>query len=767
MKKILNLLSVFGLIIAQFLLLSITSPVTAQVVPTIDGFDNAAVTPVSSPALQCGSVVTNNEVDLYWNGQANTGFIVYVINNGQVSFFGDNVDTAWNVSEASLTGGAATLASLQQYINDIRGSSSYEPQSLNIDGSGQPIDLGSTGSARVGIIAFDDAGNDGVFNDADAFNITDPAASCSITYRTDISKATIEGFNTRLNGAANATPAEYSCGEEVIGQALAPVWSEDQAANRYSVIYATDTTDYTAAIFKSLGFFVTRSSFSSAEDIINEVYSRDDLAQKFPPSFSSPSETRFIPGTALPAWGADVNDVHIFSYYDQNGDGLYQSTEVSVLSDACQSDTVSRNEIIDEIAGPNDTALSWATSSGDVLSCGGETSVGETRLNWSDYTELNTQYYIELTIGDESFLITPSGTYSLGTNIPNYASVAYIQLNLRGQGGFDTAAAMDNITQTLEVGTFEARLIVLLDVNNNGIYDEFSFDGDVDVLFRDDNSCTLTTVPAPVVETPTSSSSSSSSSSSGSSGSGSTSPAQPTACAAATPTTVSNLRVAQQTTNSVTLAWDRAAGATHYAIEFFDANGTRYGAANIGDTNQYTINNLSGGQTYTFEVFAVNECKPGERSNQVTVTVTGAVVEGRPVGQDNQVLGATDEPAEEATQSAQTTDEAVTTTDDGQVLGADECSNQINWILVAILVVAQLGLLIAIWSYSKQLPLPAWVLVGLVTVLAVVIGQILTNCQCQPSGWLASLICSRYWLVALVISLITSGAALVFQSEDK
>ncbi|KKT83474.1 MAG: hypothetical protein UW80_C0013G0014 [Microgenomates group bacterium GW2011_GWC1_44_9] len=110
-------------------------------------------------------------------------------------------------------------------------------------------------------------------------------------------------------------------------------------------------------------------------------------------------------------------------------------------------------------------------------------------------------------------------------------------------------------------------------------------------------------------------------------------------CTAQTSSALTNLQVTGTTANTVTLVWNSVSPVTHYALIFTRLrDGEKYGSTNIGNVNTYTVRNLSGGESYEFEVFGVNDCAPGP-AGKVIHLVTGGTVTGRPTGLDGEILG--------------------------------------------------------------------------------------------------------------------------------
>lgn len=82
---------------------------------------------------------------------------------------------------------------------------------------------------------------------------------------------------------------------------------------------------------------------------------------------------------------------------------------------------------------------------------------------------------------------------------------------------------------------------------------------------------------------------------------------------------------------SVDLNWTAVSSATHYTIVYGESSGDyQYGVDNTGNVTTFNIGGLDPAKDYCFAVRAVNDCAPGELSNEIC---TGGV--------GGQVLGAT------------------------------------------------------------------------------------------------------------------------------
>ena len=95
--------------------------------------------------------------------------------------------------------------------------------------------------------------------------------------------------------------------------------------------------------------------------------------------------------------------------------------------------------------------------------------------------------------------------------------------------------------------------------------------------------------------------------------------------------------------NSVTLDWTKSADPlTHYLISYGLKPGIQlYGNPNVGNVTSYTVNYLSGGTIYYFRVRGVNDCTPGDPSNEVAVSVSGKKIIGPATDFKPGILGKT------------------------------------------------------------------------------------------------------------------------------
>lgn len=98
-------------------------------------------------------------------------------------------------------------------------------------------------------------------------------------------------------------------------------------------------------------------------------------------------------------------------------------------------------------------------------------------------------------------------------------------------------------------------------------------------------------------------------------------------CSAAKPGGAPTILSAVAGGNSITLFWSKATDPlTHYLIAYGTKSGSiQYGNPNVGGsgTTSYTVKRLSAGATYYFKIKAINDCLPGDFSNEVSASVVG------------------------------------------------------------------------------------------------------------------------------------------------
>jgi hypothetical protein len=213
-------------------------------------------------------------------------------------------------------------------------------------------------------------------------------------------------------------------------------------------------------------------------------------------------------------------------------------------------------------------------------------------------------------------------------------------------------------------------------------------------------------------------------------------------CDAQAPTSAPSLSVSANGSNSVILSWSSVSPVTHYMIRYGTTPGSFiYGAANVGNVTTFTVNQLSAGQIYYFEVAGVNGCKPGPWSNQSSVSPSGAVLAlGPAAGFTEQVLGATT-----ASPEPSATPETLGTPS-GEVKGETTCIGN-PWWWIPLLIEAAILLIYIFINPNRP---KYWWLIPVVLAIASQIVHYFWGCRCLGR------LCNWYWLFNLIIAVIAA-----------
>lgn len=100
--------------------------------------------------------------------------------------------------------------------------------------------------------------------------------------------------------------------------------------------------------------------------------------------------------------------------------------------------------------------------------------------------------------------------------------------------------------------------------------------------------------------------------------------------APAAPKLISAVQIDKDT---VRLAWEAVASADNYSISYGSQSGEYpWGAANIGNVNQYEVNGVKGG---CFVVAAINGCAQGDFSNEICISAQSEGIGGQVLGLSN------------------------------------------------------------------------------------------------------------------------------------
>lgn len=218
---------------------------------------------------------------------------------------------------------------------------------------------------------------------------------------------------------------------------------------------------------------------------------------------------------------------------------------------------------------------------------------------------------------------------------------------------------------------------------------------------------------------------------------------QPTQCSAQMPGSTPILSILSTTDSSITLTWTPVNPVTHYMIRFGTASGDyAFGADNVGDVTQFTVESLSSNRDYYFQVAGVNDCMPGSWSNEARGTTASRVL-GLVTINQTQVLGVeSEEPSVLGISNLP-----------GQVAGDSTCQ-QVLWWLPLLVEAIVLGIYLLLTNRHGR-PIRFWVVPVLLLVLSQ-IAHLLLGCGCN-----SSFLCRQYWLwnIGIVLLGLTAHSA--------
>lgn len=163
---------------------------------------------------------------------------------------------------------------------------------------------------------------------------------------------------------------------------------------------------------------------------------------------------------------------------------------------------------------------------------------------------------------------------------------------------------------------------------------------------------TPTITPTPLMSPsslPTPMPTSQSQSSSGSNGGGSNTNPTAQQCPAGKPAKPSITSITRTSPTTVSLSWTEVAPVTTYAISYGLSSGSyQFGVPSTGNITSFVIGGLDPNATYYFQVRGINDCMPGDPSDERSVGNGGQVLGvstsiggGQVLGVSTDVLGAT------------------------------------------------------------------------------------------------------------------------------
>jgi hypothetical protein len=184
--------------------------------------------------------------------------------------------------------------------------------------------------------------------------------------------------------------------------------------------------------------------------------------------------------------------------------------------------------------------------------------------------------------------------------------------------------------------------VKITDISNPSDFPDDIADGyDVDgVKAVNAQPCSTSNTGGEITPTPTQSSSGGNNSNN-SSASSSSNAAQ---CTAGKPGTPKITSVNKTSPTTVNLTWTAVSPVTTYAIFYGISPGNyQYAVPSTGNVTSFVVGGLDPNATYYFQVRGVNDCMPGDGSQEQSAggQVLGASTEGQVLGASTEVLGAT------------------------------------------------------------------------------------------------------------------------------
>lgn len=207
----------------------------------------------------------------------------------------------------------------------------------------------------------------------------------------------------------------------------------------------------------------------------------------------------------------------------------------------------------------------------------------------------------------------------------------------------------------------------------------------------------------------------------------------PPQCTNSYPSAPTGLSAITGADGTVTLNWNHTiSDHTGYLIAFGTSPGNYlYGAPDVGNINQYTVESLTPGAQYCFYVRSLNGCMPGERTPEYCINPGSNIIATNivPTGFQPGVLGAT------------TDEDQLTPTPTGEILGESNTVCNHYWLPILFLVALLINLILTRF-FSIH-----WFITFLVSLIAFLVDFFLhqNNC-CLSPNWL----CSYFWVGSLV-----------------
>jgi len=110
-------------------------------------------------------------------------------------------------------------------------------------------------------------------------------------------------------------------------------------------------------------------------------------------------------------------------------------------------------------------------------------------------------------------------------------------------------------------------------------------------------------------------------------------PGEPPHCGAELPEAPTLLEVTSVGSGQVLLSWTKANRATHYTLTYgLESGNYIFGVSDTGNITDFTVSDLDPAATYCFAVRAVNDCAPGNLSNEICTAKAGGLLTGKVLG---------------------------------------------------------------------------------------------------------------------------------------
>jgi len=271
-----------------------------------------------------------------------------------------------------------------------------------------------------------------------------------------------------------------------------------------------------------------------------------------------------------------------------------------------------------------------------------------TALGEAEYTNAD-GYFFSLGFGGSITLKFDNpfsnGVLVVESTYDNYPlEKAKVEVSSDGSNWFEAGQVVQDGTVTQPEGVSCAAYVRITDISSTDDFQEGTADGyDVDgVKVEGETACEInqetepTPTPSPSpTPTPTTTNDG---------GSEDTSATDDNSCRASKPETPT-LTASRTSSTTAELSWNSVKDASHYAISYGLTPGNYiYGVANTGKTTSFSVGGLDPNSSYYFVVTAINDCMPGERSNEVSVSNVQVLgISASQSGEGDSVLGLTTE----------------------------------------------------------------------------------------------------------------------------